>query len=109
MNNKNNEKDDKQPKCDRTENQMIKIAKNLASNHLIFEDKEEKEENFSNFFDESIRKQMRYECFYLMNFDILSPIISHKIGGREKLFYHQKIFINNMINNIDYKKYENFA
>jgi hypothetical protein len=107
MSNKNNEindKNDTQTKSTfyKSENQMIKIAKNIIRDTPIFE---ESEENFSKYTSNSILKQLDYEFFYLITFDILTPIITHKLENRAKAFYRQEIFINN----IDFKSYEDIA
>ena len=107
MSNKNNEineKNESQSKSTfyKSENQMIKIAKTIIRDTPIFE---EGEENFSKYTSNSIMKQLEYEFFYLITFDILTPIITHKLENRAKTFYRQEIFINN----IDLKSYEDVA
>ena len=101
ISNKNSEINYKNSKFYKSENQMIKIAKNIISDTPIFD--EDVEENFSKYFCESVIKQIDYEFFYLMNFDISVPILGHKLDNKTKPFYRQEIFINN----IDLKKYEN--
>ena len=98
QNNKNGEIIYKDNKFFRSENQMIKIAKNLVNDNPIFEDGEE---SFTKYYIDSINKQIQYDFFYFVNFDISVPIISHKINIKNKIFYRQEIFINN----IDFKKY----
>ena len=100
ISNKNGEINYKNSKFYKSENQMIKIAKNIISDTPIFD--EGVEENFSKYFYESLTKQVDYEFFYLINFDISVPILGHKLDNKNKLFYRQEIFINN----IDLKKYE---
>ena len=101
LNNKNDEINYRENKFNKSENQMIKIAKNITSSSPMFE---EGEENFSKYFQESLSKQIKCDCFYLINFDISVPIISKKINNKNKIFYHQEIFINN----IDFKEYSKF-
>ena len=82
----------------KSENQMIKIAKNLISDNPIFE---ETEENFSKYFMDSVAKQSLYDSFYLINFDILVPFTNIKYNNKYKIFYRQEIHLNS----IDFKKY----
>ena len=51
---------------------------------------------------ESKKKQIRYEFFYLINFKILTPIITYKLNNKTQVFYHQSI----LINNIDFTQYQ---
>lgn len=85
-------------KFHKSENQMIKIAKNLISDNPIFE---ESEEDFGKYFMDSVSRQMKYDYYYLINFDILIPFTNINNNNKQKLYYRQEIYINN----IDFKKY----
>jgi len=92
-----NEINYKNKKFYKSENQMIKIVENLISDHQIFE---ESEEDFSKYCLDSVTRQMKYDYYYLINFDILIPF-ENISNNKQKLYYRQEIFINN----IDFKKY----
>lgn len=92
-----NEINNKNKKFNKSENQMIKIAKNLISDNPIYE---ETEENFNKYFADSVSRQKNYDYYYLISFDILVPI-SNISNNKQKHYYRQEIFINN----IDFKKY----
>ena len=98
LSSKNDEINYRENRFNKSENQMIKIAKNITSNNPMLD---EGEENFAKYFQESLSKQIQCDFFYLINFDITVPIISHKISNKNKISYHQEIFINN----IDFKEY----
>ena len=86
----------------KTEEKMINIVKNLLSDTNIIEDSGE---SFNSYFQESKRKQSKYEFFYLINFDISVPITNKDIcidNKNGKIFYREEIFINN----IDFGKYQ---
>ena len=100
LNNKNGDINFKDTKFYRSENQMIRIAKNLVNNNPSLEEGGVGEETFSKYFQESLSKQTKYDFFYLINFDISVPILTKKLS-KKKAFYRQEIFINN----IDFKKY----
>ena len=90
----------------KTEEKMINLAKNLISDSNIIE---ESGETFEVYFAESKRKQIEYEFFYILNFDISIPITKKEIcldNKKGNIFYRQEIFINNI--NLDkYQKEEN--
>ena len=98
QNNKNDEIIYRENRFNKNENQMIKIAKNIISDHPIFD---EVEESFTKYYFDSLTKQTKYDFYYLINFDILVPILTKKLNNKNKMFYHQELFINS----IDFKEY----
>ena len=97
QNNKNDENGYSHSKFNKSENQMIKIAQNLVTDNPLLDE----EENFTEYFVQTINNQKNFDFFYLINFDVLVPILSKKINNKNKMFYRQEIFINN----INFKKY----
>ena len=94
QNEQNNEIIYRDNKFYRSENQMIKIAKHIINDNPAYEDGAD--ENFTKYFIESINKQVNFDNFYLITFDISVPIISPIINTNNQNYYRQEIFINNI-------------
>ena len=86
----------------KTEEKMINIVKNMISDTNVIEDPDD---NFSIYFADSGKKQIKYEFFYLMNFNVSVPILDENITLNNRIgniFYREELIIEN----INFDKYQ---